>query len=74
MTEKQEIWIDYTNWRGERRIRRVRPQKLSFTSNEWHSETQWMLFAFDLEADDEPVKTFTMADIHRWSPTRITAV
>lgn len=56
--------IDYTNWRGERAMRRIRPLRLVFENNKWHPETQWLLEAIDLETMSS--RTFAMANIHSW--------
>jgi hypothetical protein len=61
---KQEVMIDYTNWRGERAMRRIRPLSVAFENNEYHPETQWLLEAVDLETMSE--RTFAMANIHSW--------
>jgi hypothetical protein len=63
----REIEIDYTNWRGERRWRRIRPTgRIDFENNEWHPETQWLLEAVDVE--DDKTKTFALAGIHECRP------
>ncbi len=36
---RKEVIIDYTNWRGERSVRRIFPLGISFENNEWHPET-----------------------------------
>lgn len=61
---RQEVLIDYTNWRGERSKRRIRPLRLVFENNEWHTETQWLLEAVDLESGAE--RSFAMLGIHSW--------
>jgi predicted DNA-binding transcriptional regulator YafY len=61
---KKHVIIDYTNWRGERRLRGIRPINLAFKSNEWHPETQWLLEAIDLT--DGKIKTFALKNIHSW--------
>jgi len=58
------VVIDYTNWRGERRERMVRPLSLQFTDTKWHPEVQWMLMA----EDEGVVKGFAMKGIHSWRP------
>jgi hypothetical protein len=62
----KQIIIDYTNWRGERRERTIRPLHggLNHTKNQYHQEPQWLLQAVDVE--DGKVKTFAMAGIHGW--------
>jgi hypothetical protein len=42
------VIIDYTNWRGERAMRRVQPISFEFASNRWHVEKQWLMTAIDL--------------------------
>ena len=63
MTE-QTATIDYTNWRGERRQRRIVPCGIIFSSNKWHPEPQWLLLAKD--EGDATIKTFAMVNIHTW--------
>lgn len=59
------VVIDYTNWRGERRNRRVRPYpNLVFGPTEWHPVPQWHLHARDLDLDED--RLFAMKDIHSW--------
>lgn len=60
------VSIDYTNWRGERSERRIRPLRLLFENSEWHHETQWVLEAFDLEKRAK--RSFAIANIHSWKP------
>jgi predicted DNA-binding transcriptional regulator YafY len=57
-----EIVIDYTNWKGERRERRVRPIELWYGSTEHHPEAQWFMQALDIEKDD--YRDFALKDIH----------
>lgn len=69
MTDKA-VLIDYTNWRGERRWRKVVPNMaygLAFMSTKWHpGEPQWMLCCID--AEDGVSKLFPLKDIHAWEP------
>jgi predicted DNA-binding transcriptional regulator YafY len=60
----QDVTIDYTNHRGLRSKRRVRPKKFFFGSSPFHDHVQWFLEAFDLEKD--AVRTFALKDIHEW--------
>ena len=63
--EKEKIVIiDYTNWRGERGERRIRPIAVAFLANEWHPEPQWLLTAIDVDKDAR--RDFAMAGIHSW--------
>ena len=59
------VKIDYTNWRQERRTRVIRPISIRYGQSQWHTETQWLLSAIDVE--DNKVKEFAMKDIHSWS-------
>lgn len=61
----QSVTIDYTNWRGERRTRTIWPHEISFGSNEYHPEPQWLLSAVD--ADTDSMRTFALKDIHEWT-------
>ena len=56
------VTIDYTNWRGDRRMRTVRPLRIEWGSNKWHVAPQWLLVAHDHEANSE--RTFAMQNIH----------
>lgn len=64
MPSDKQVWIDYTNWRGERRVRRIVPEYVDFGSNEHHPDDQWMLVAWDPEKGER--RTFAMKDIHSW--------
>jgi predicted DNA-binding transcriptional regulator YafY len=60
------VIIDYTNHRGERSKRRIRPIYLSFRymGTEHHSAHGWYLSAFDLDRNAPCL--FAMDDIHSW--------
>jgi hypothetical protein len=67
--EKTEVMIDYTNWRGERRMRRIRPTgRLVFESNEYHRQPQYLIEAIDVEV--EGLRTFALEHIHSWRQIR----
>lgn len=53
--------LDYTNWRGERALRQVLPQRLYEGETEWHPERQRLLDALDLDKNAQ--RSFCMADI-----------
>ena len=60
-----DVTIEYTNWRGERSTRRVRPTgEMIFKSTQWHLEPQWLIRAIDLDKREE--RLFAIADIHSW--------
>lgn len=62
--EDRDVTIDYTNWRGERRMRKIRPLNIVFRASSWHPQNQWLLSAIDLE--DGEVKEFALKDIAKW--------
>lgn len=62
--ENQTVNITYTNWRGERGIRKIQPIEMIFKSTEWHPEEQWILKAYDFER--EAIREFAMKDIEAW--------
>ena len=61
----EDVTIDYTNHRGERFTRTIRPVRIWFGSTEWHDQDQWMLEAHDYSRN--ALRNFSLADIHRWS-------
>ena len=68
ISEKAEpaarVSIDYTNYKGERKIRIILPQMIWFGHTEHHPEHQWILEAWDLEKN--ALRSFAMRDIHKW--------
>jgi hypothetical protein len=68
---KFEVIIDYTNWRGERRKRRIVPHDIRFDSTDWHKEPQWLVRAADVELHRQgkpAMRDFALKDIHSWRP------
>jgi predicted DNA-binding transcriptional regulator YafY len=63
----QDISILYTNYKGETRVRQIKPVSLYFGSTEYHQDSQWLLDAFDYEKQD--FRQFAMKDIKEWNPT-----
>ena len=61
---KKQVFILYTNYRGETRIRRIIPIALEFCATEWHPEEQWILLAYDLDKKAE--RSFACKDIKAW--------
>jgi predicted DNA-binding transcriptional regulator YafY len=61
---EQLVTIDYTNYRGERSLRKIKPIGIVFAGSEWHSEPQWLLEAFDISRGADRV--FALRDIHSW--------
>ncbi len=62
--------IDYTNWRGERGERSIRPIRIEWGSNQWHLEPQWLLVAHDEKTNSE--RTFALEKIHSFAHQRET--
>jgi predicted DNA-binding transcriptional regulator YafY len=62
---RQHVIIDYTNWRGERSLRRIIPLSIQFENSEWHPDTQWILYAVDI--DRGASREFAMANVHSWT-------
>lgn len=59
------VFIDYTNYRGERSVRQIIPNGMMYWgSNEWHPEEQWLIRAWDVEK--QASRTFAMLGIHKW--------
>jgi len=63
-TQSEIVVIDYTNWKGNRRKRRIIPARIEFTRNEYHPEFQYLLIAWDL--DEQAYRYFAMKDVHSW--------
>jgi hypothetical protein len=59
-----DVIIDYTNWRGERRTRRITPMNVCFDVNEYHPKPQWLLHAHDVAKDE--LRVFALSGIHHW--------
>ena len=59
-----DAWIDYTNHRGERSWRKIKPIKLTWGLSEWHEGSQWILLAHCYEKNAS--REFAMSGIHRW--------
>lgn len=70
MTEVQNprtLWIDYTNYRGERSERQIVPLNIWFGTTEWHPKPCWLMKAFDCAKQEN--RNFAMEDIHKmWTP------
>lgn len=60
------VEIDYTNYRGERSKRKVRPIRICFCVSQWHEGEQWIMTAIDVAK--LVVREFAMKDVHSWQP------
>lgn len=52
------IEAPYTNWKGERSVRRFIPSVLYWGSDKWHPESQWLIAGWDLGKDAK--RTFAL--------------
>ena len=60
------VHIVYTNHKGIKALRRIKPIEIVFTETPWHPEPQWLLRAHDFDKDAE--RLFAMRDIEQWMP------
>jgi transcriptional regulator with XRE-family HTH domain len=51
----------YTNWRGERSVRRVIPTRIYFGATSYHPRPQWLMEALDV--DKGVARAFAVADM-----------
>lgn len=58
------VRLDYTNHRGERRVRLVLPLSVYFGTTTWHPEPCWLLRAVDVEKGEG--RDFALARVHGW--------
>lgn len=64
MNTPEEVCFEYTNYRGVRATRTVKPIQIWFGMNEYHPHPQWILTALDMERGVE--RHFAMRDITNW--------
>jgi predicted DNA-binding transcriptional regulator YafY len=66
LAQTSQVYIDYTNYRGERSVRLIEPlpDGLFFGANEYHPQQQWLLRAVDVEK--KALRTFALRDVHGW--------
>lgn len=62
--EKGLVFIDYTNYRGERAWRLIdcANAKIRFGTSQFHTEPQWLMKALDEDKGEE--REFAVKDIH----------
>jgi hypothetical protein len=64
----QPVWTgEYTNWRGERRMRTIKPISVWFGKTHFHPQPGWLLKA---EAEDGIVKDFALSGFEKPVKTR----
>ena len=66
MEDSKVVVILYTNYRGDRASRKIKPERIYFGSSQWYPEEQWLLDALDL-GKGEP-RSFAIKDIESWTP------
>lgn len=74
MNYPQPVWIDYTNWRGERRWREIAPLDIAWENcpidydNQTERSYRWVLHAVDTERDVR--RSFYLTHIHAFSDSK----
>ena len=58
------VEIDYTNHKGKRSIRLIRPMRLWFGSTAFHPIAGWHCESFDLQKME--TRDFAMDNVHSW--------
>jgi hypothetical protein len=58
------VEVTYTNWKGERRLRKIAPVELWWGATPWHPTPQYLLKAVDLEGG--LTKDFAMSGFEAW--------
>jgi predicted DNA-binding transcriptional regulator YafY len=58
------VRIDYVNYRGERAVRRIVPERAYLGEVEWHAGRQWIIDAWDV--DKRAIRSFAVTDIQGW--------
>ena len=59
------VILDYTNYKGVRRPRRVRVVRLYYGSTDYHPLPGYLLEAVDTESGQ--TRTFSMNHVHGWT-------
>jgi predicted DNA-binding transcriptional regulator YafY len=63
---EEVVLIDYTNWRGDRSMRRIVPVSLKFETNNFHVGEGWSWFLLAWDVDRAAYRVFSMRKIHEW--------
>lgn len=59
----RRVTMPYTNWRGKFSEREIAPIRLFWGSNEWHTEPQWLVEAWDIAKSE--IRTFALSGFGR---------
>ena len=62
--KQKSVLIDYTNWKGNRRWRRVMPIGISWDVSPYHQDRGFSLFLKAIDIDDCVSRDFLIKDIH----------
>lgn len=65
-TKHSPVWVDYTNYKGERAIRCITPIGMWFGQSQHHEGAQWLLKVFDHDRQAE--REYALSGIHGWYP------
>jgi hypothetical protein len=69
MSRDIEIEIDYTNYRGERGLRRIKYPKIVFKHSSYHPEYCYRVEALDIAKN--ALREFPLKDIHSWREIKV---
>lgn len=58
---RRAVRFIYTNYKGDRGIRRIIPEKISFDKTPYYPRKGWLLHGFDL--DKKEIRVFSMEKI-----------
>lgn len=58
----EEVRFLYRNWRGKISLRRARPLSFAFAWDQWHPDSQWLMYARDLDKGE--MRNFALRDCH----------
>lgn len=64
LLKQKEFLIDYTNWKGKRKWRRVMPGRISWDISPFHSERGLSLFLNAIDVEECCSRDFLIEDIH----------
>lgn len=65
-----DVVIDYTNYKGVRNMRTIRPLTMYYKDSAFHKDgAQWFVWAHDVERGVD--REFAMKDIHTWFPLKV---
>lgn len=65
--QNAEVLMDFTNYKGIRSIRRIRPIRMFWGSTTFHRQDQFFIKAYDLEKNGE-IRDFPLKGIHSFAP------